>query len=105
QHARRVRKLLLQHDAIEEKHEERHRQHVDRRAEHGVGEFGEQGRQIHASAAPNASTRMMGTSMTIAIIPKPSVKGLRPEREDARPMPSAVTSGTVLTDVVTPPES
>ena len=46
-----------------------------------------------------------GVSEAKAIRPKPSIIGLRPRIEDASPTPSAVTSGTVIVDVVTPPES
>ncbi len=50
-------------------------------------------------------TRIIGVSDAKAISPKPSSRGLRPWIDDARPMPSAVTSGTVMVEVVTPPES
>jgi hypothetical protein len=41
----------------------------------------------------------------IGIIPKPSVIGFLPRIELAKPTPNAVTSGTVMVLVVTPPES
>ena len=47
----------------------------------------------------------MGRSEAKAIMPNPSVSGLRPRMTVARPTPSAVTSGTVMVEVVTPPES
>ena len=50
-------------------------------------------------------TKIMGVSEAKAIRPKPSVMGLRPLILSASPTPSAVTSGTVTVEVVTPPES
>ena len=47
----------------------------------------------------------MGNNEAKAIKPKPSTIGLRPLIDDASPIPSAVTSGTVIVEVVTPPES
>ena len=44
---------------------------------------------------------MIGSNDANAINPKPSTIGLRPLIEDANPIPSAVTSGTVIVDVVT----
>jgi hypothetical protein len=50
-------------------------------------------------------TKIMGVREAKAISPKPSSMGLLPLMADASPTPSAVTSGTVIVDVVTPPES
>jgi hypothetical protein len=50
-------------------------------------------------------TKIIGVSDAKAISPKPSTIGLRPSMLEASPTPSAVTSGTVMVDVVTPPES
>ena len=50
-------------------------------------------------------TNIMGVSEAKAIRPKPSTIGLRPLIELANPTPSAVTRGTVMVEVVTPPES
>ena len=47
----------------------------------------------------------MGVRLANAISPKPSTIGLRPRIEVASPTPNAVTSGTVIVLVVTPPES
>ena len=54
---------------------------------------------------PYAMTKSMGVRLASAISPKPSIIGLRPLIICARPTPSAVTSGTVIVEVVTPPES
>ena len=48
---------------------------------------------------------MIGVSEANAIRPNPSSSGLRPLILLASPTPSAVVSGTVIVDVVTPPES
>ena len=45
---------------------------------------------------------MIGIRLAKAISPKPSIIGLRPLMAWARPTPSAVTSGTVIVEVVTP---
>ncbi len=50
-------------------------------------------------------TKIIGVSEARAIMPKPSTNGSRPRIDVARPMPRAVTSGTVTVEVVTPPES
>ena len=50
-------------------------------------------------------TAAIGVSAANAMSPNPSVRGLRPRMLDASPIPSAVTSGTVTVEVVTPPES
>ena len=54
---------------------------------------------------PYVITNSIGVSDANAIRPNPSVIGFLPRRDDASPTPSAVTSGTVTVDVVTPPES
>ena len=48
---------------------------------------------------------MIGVNDAKAINPKPSSKGLRPLILDAKPTPKAVVNGTVIVEVVTPPES
>src|SRR5210317_1666972 len=50
-------------------------------------------------------TKIIGVNEANAIRPKPSVIGLRSRSDEAIPTPSAVTSGTVTVEVVTPPES
>ena len=50
-------------------------------------------------------TVTIGNRTANAIRPKPSINGLRPGMVLARPIPNAVTNGTVTVDVVTPPES
>lgn len=50
-------------------------------------------------------TNIIGVSEAKAIKPKPSIIGLRPLILEAKPTPSAVTRGTVMVEVVTPPES
>ena len=50
-------------------------------------------------------TNIIGSSEANAINPKPSIIGLRPLMAEAKPTPNAVTNGTVMVDVVTPPES
>ena len=47
----------------------------------------------------------MGVRLANAMSPKPSIMGLRPLIDVASPTPRAVTSGTVMVLVVTPPES
>jgi len=47
----------------------------------------------------------MGLRLAKAISPKPSSIGFRPLMEVANPTPKAVTSGTVIVEVVIPPES
>ena len=54
---------------------------------------------------PYAMTKIMGNNDAKAIKPKPSIIGFLPLIEEARPTPYAVTSGTVIVEVVTPPES
>ena len=54
---------------------------------------------------PYTNTNSIGVSDAKAISPKPSSIGFRFLSELASPTPSAVTSGTVTVDVVTPPES
>ncbi len=49
-------------------------------------------------------TAMIGVNTAKAMRPKPSTIGLRPSILEANPTPRAVTSGTVMVDVVTPPE-
>ena len=50
-------------------------------------------------------TKIMGVSDAKAMSPKPSIMGLRPSMLEASPTPRAVTRGTVMVEVVTPPES
>ena len=50
-------------------------------------------------------TKIIGMRLAKAIRPKPSSNGLRPRITVASPTPSAVTRGTVMVEVVTPPES
>ncbi len=50
-------------------------------------------------------TMIIGSSEAKAISPKPSIIGSRPGVRSASPTPSAVTSGTVTVEVVTPPQS
>src|SRR5690606_34856375 len=89
-------------DAVDEQHERCDRQHVLC----GRTETREQlPYQIHDRSVPYAMTKIIGIAITSAMVPKPSLIALRPASDDASPMPSAVTSGTVMTDVVTPPES
>ena len=47
----------------------------------------------------------LGLGLAKATSPNPSSSGLRPGTASASPRPSAVMSGTVTVDVVTPPES
>ncbi len=47
----------------------------------------------------------MGVRLAKAINPNPSTIGLLPLIQEASPTPSAATKGTVIVDVVTPPES
>ena len=54
---------------------------------------------------PYAITNTIGVKDAKAISPNPSIIGLRPLIELASPTPSAVTKGTVIVEVVTPPES
>ena len=54
---------------------------------------------------PKPRTKMIGKRLASAIMPKPSVTGLRPRMPVDSPTPSAVTRGTVRVDVVTPPAS
>ena len=54
---------------------------------------------------PKPITPIIGVRLAKAMSPKPSTIGLRPRIDDAKPTPSAVTSGTVMVLVVTPPES
>ncbi len=61
--------------------------------------------QIAHVSIPYASTKMIGVKDAKAMSPNPSVIGLRPRIEDASPTPRAVTMGTVIVEVVTPPES
>ena len=53
----------------------------------------------------NPMTKIMGKRDAKAIRPKPSTRGLRPLMDEASPTPRAVTRGTVIVDVVTPPVS
>ena len=46
-------------------------------------------------------TNTMGVSEAKAMSPNPSIMGFRPRIEEASPTPRAVTSGTVMVDVVT----
>jgi hypothetical protein len=80
----------------------RYRQHIQHGLQEKVLYFGDQFHQINI---PYTSTKIIGNSEANAIKPKPSIIGLRPLMDDASPMPSAVTSGTVMVDDVTPPES
>ena len=50
-------------------------------------------------------TKNIGVKLAKAINPKPSTMGLLPLILVARPTPRAATKGTVIVDVVTPPES
>jgi hypothetical protein len=54
---------------------------------------------------PYIITKIIGVNEAKAIKPKPSIIGFRPLIAEANPTPSAVTNGTVMVDVVTPPES
>src|SRR5690606_17139367 len=96
------RELAMQDDAVEEQHEggDRHD------AQGGVPDHPQdREHQVHASTAVYSITKSIGTRRISAIMPKPSVSGLRSASEEARPMPSAVTRGTVMTEEVTAPES
>ena len=48
---------------------------------------------------------MIGLRLARAIKPKPSSIGFLPRIEVANPTPKAVTKGTVMVEVVIPPES
>jgi len=48
---------------------------------------------------------MIGLRLARAIKPKPSNIGFLPRIEVASPTPKAVTKGTVMVEVVIPPES
>ena len=50
-------------------------------------------------------TKNIGVRLAKAISPKPSTMGLLPLIQVASPTPRAATKGTVIVDVVTPPES
>lgn len=50
-------------------------------------------------------TKNIGVKLAKAISPKPSTIGLLPLIHVARPTPRAATKGTVIVDVVMPPES
>ena len=54
---------------------------------------------------PKKRIPMIGTTEAIAIRPNPSTRGFLPLIELARPTPIATIRGTVIADVVTPPES
>ena len=54
---------------------------------------------------PKIRTKTIGIRLAKAIRPKPSIIGLRPLMALASPTPRAVTSGTVIVEVVTPPLS
>ncbi len=47
----------------------------------------------------------MGVKLAKAISPKPSTMGFLPRILEASPTPRAATKGTVIVEVVTPPES
>ena len=50
-------------------------------------------------------TKIIGVNDANAIKPKPSTMGLRPLILEANPTPKAVTSGTVIVEVVTPEQN
>ena len=83
----------------------RDRRHVDQRGADGLQHV--EGEVDHHAAVttPKIRTKMIGIRLAKAISPKPSIIGLRPLMAWARPTPSAVTSGTVIVEVVTPPLS
>ena len=54
---------------------------------------------------PYPKTNIMGFKLANAINPKPSIVGLLPFIAVAKPTPRAATRGTVIVDVVIPPES
>ena len=59
----------------------------------------------HQTTIPYPMTQIIGVRLAKAISPNPSTIGLRPRMEVANPTPKAVTRGTVMVLVVTPPES
>ena len=61
--------------------------------------------QNAAHSMPKPMTKIIGVRLAKAIRPNPSIIGLRPRITWARPTPKAVTNGTVIVDVVTPPAS
>ncbi len=50
-------------------------------------------------------TKNIGVKLAKAISPNPSIIGLLPLILVAKPTPRATTKGTVIVEVVTPPES
>ncbi len=54
---------------------------------------------------PYNITKNIGVKLAKAIRPKPSTMGFLPLIQLASPTPRAATNGTVIVDVVTPPES
>lgn len=54
---------------------------------------------------PYICTKNIGVSEASAMIPKPSIAGLRHGIVLASPIPSAARSGTVIVEVVTHPRS
>ena len=76
---------------------------IQRRGEHGSHQGLE--KLHHQTAIPYKSTKIIGLRLAKAMSPKPSIIGLRPLMDLASPTPSAVTRGTVIVLVVTPPES
>ena len=101
-HPPRMRQGTADHQELEDHYHHHDGQQVAQRVEKSL-------QQVvpprHWITMPYIMTKIMGVSEANAIRPKPSTMGLRPEIEDASPTPRAATSGTVMVEVVTPPES
>ena len=102
EHLLQVGHVAAQYQDLEAKQDGGNGQHVPNGGDQDVEEVHQAG---HKSRVPYIMTKIMGVSEAKAMRPKPSVRGLRPWMLVARPTPSAVTRGTVMVEVVTPPES
>ncbi len=109
QYLAQIRDLLAQHAKLEAQQNRRDRRHVAKGADQRPNQIrGEAQSPVHAQTSttmPKTRTKTMGIKLANAISPNPSTIGLRPLITPASPTPSAVTSGTVMVEVVTPPLS
>ncbi len=114
---RRLRDRLAQDQVLKTEQQGADREDIAAGVEQGAEQTVDHGRRLPGFISPLPSARMpkrtipksmtkiIGVNDASAIIPKPSMSGSRPRIEVASPTPSAVTSGTVTVEVVTPPES
>ncbi len=95
-----MRQRFSQYRELKTEDDDSDRKHIQNRRHEGIEKINA---ADHATTMPKTMTNIIGNNEAKAIKPNPSNIGLRPLIDEANPTPKAVTNGTVMVDVVTPP--